>query len=66
MTVGSSNRIVVELPTGLKPKLYAALKQKGMTLREWFVKSANQVIATSKPTSHSRGRATIPKAGGKR
>ena len=48
MAVGSSNRIVIELPNGLKTKLYAALRSKGMTLREWFVKSANKEIAGGK------------------
>ena len=48
MAVGSSNRIVIELPSGLKTKLYAALKGKGMTLREWFVKSANKEITRGK------------------
>lgn len=48
MAVGSSNRIVIELPSGLKTKLYAALRGKGMTLREWFVKSASKEIAGGK------------------
>ena len=51
MAVGSSNRIVIELPGGLKAKLYSALKRKGMTLREWFVRNANKEIAGSKSTS---------------
>jgi len=48
MAVGSSNRIVIELPNGLKTKLYAVLKGKGMTLREWFVKSATKEITGGK------------------
>lgn len=60
MAVGSSNRIVIELPSGLKTKLYAALKGKGMTLREWFVKRASKEIAGSKQVG-TRGAASAPK-----
>ena len=65
MAVGSSNRIVVELPSGLKPKLYAALKNKGMTLREWVLKSANREITGSKHPQGRRIRET-PQTIGKR
>lgn len=45
MGIGSSGRIVIEVETGLKRELYAALSREGITLKEWFLKSANSYIS---------------------
>ena len=60
MAVGSSNRIVIELPGGLKARLYSALKSKGMTLKEWFVRNANKEIDSGKRTT-ARSTDSAPK-----
>ena len=46
MAVGKSNRVVVELPAGLKDRLYSVLRSRGQTLREWFVSKAHSEIST--------------------
>lgn len=40
MAVGKSNRIVVELEPSFKEELHAALKLKGLTLKEWIIAQA--------------------------
>jgi hypothetical protein len=45
MSIGSSGRIVIEVETGIKRELYSALTREGMTLKEWFLKSANSYIS---------------------
>lgn len=45
MSIGSSGRIVIEVETGIKRELYSALSREGMTLKEWFLKSANSYIS---------------------
>lgn len=44
MSIGSSGRIVIEVETGIKRKLYSALNREYMTLKKWFLKSANSYI----------------------
>ena len=45
MSIGSSGRIVIEVEIGIKRELYSALSREGMTLKEWFLKSANSYIS---------------------
>jgi len=45
MSIGNSGRIVIEVETGIKRELYSALSREGMTLKEWFLKSANSYIS---------------------
>jgi hypothetical protein len=45
MAKGSSGRVVIELDPNLKKDLYAFLDQEGMTLKDWFIKSANRYVA---------------------
>ena len=40
MSIGSSGRIVIEVDTDLKKRLYATLEKDDFTLKEWFVRSA--------------------------
>lgn len=45
MGIGSSGRIVIEVEIGIKRELYSVLSREGMTLKEWFIKSANSYIS---------------------
>lgn len=45
MSIGSSGRIVIEVETDIKRELYSALGREGMTLKEWFLKSAKSYIS---------------------
>jgi hypothetical protein len=36
MAVGNSGRIVIEVDPLVKQQLYAALREDGMTLKDWF------------------------------
>jgi len=40
MAQGKSGRIVIEVDPALKRELYAALAMSGSTLKDWFVRSA--------------------------
>lgn len=42
MPAGTSNRIVIEVDPKKKEQLYAALKARGMTMREWFLANAER------------------------
>ena len=46
MAVGPSGRIVIEIDPNLKRELYGCLSLDGMRLREWFLDSARQYLAT--------------------
>lgn len=45
MSIGTSGRIVIEVEREIKRELYSALSREGMTLKEWFLKSANSYIS---------------------
>ncbi len=45
MAKGASGRVVIELDPNLKKDLYASLDQKGLTLKDWFIQSANRYVA---------------------
>jgi len=40
MAKGSSGRIVIEIEPEIKHELYDALDKEGLTLKEWFLRSA--------------------------
>ncbi|MFO7970850.1 MAG: hypothetical protein R6U40_03775 [Desulfobacterales bacterium] len=44
MAPGQSGRIVLEVTPELKNELYSAISKKGMTLKDWFVDTAEQYI----------------------
>lgn len=44
MAIGKSNRIVVEMEPELKAKIYVALKNKGLTFKEWVTEQAEQTL----------------------
>jgi len=45
MAKGASGRVVIELDPNLKKILYASLDQEGLTLKDWFIQSANRYVA---------------------
>lgn len=44
MSVGTSGRIVIEVEPETKRLLYSALARDGLTLKEWFLKSAETYL----------------------
>jgi hypothetical protein len=40
MAIGRSGRIVIEVDPERKARIHAALKARGLTLREWFLLKA--------------------------
>jgi hypothetical protein len=51
MSIGNSGRIVIELEPGLKRQIYSDLARDGMTLKEWFVREAQNYITTTSQVS---------------
>lgn len=44
MSVGQSGRIVIEVEPDVKRSLYAALAKDGLTLKDWFLRSAESYL----------------------
>ncbi|MRX07014.1 hypothetical protein GJ697_04105 [Pseudoduganella sp. FT25W] len=44
MSIGRSGRVVIEIDPLLKRELHAVLAKNGMTMKDWFVKSAMNCI----------------------
>ena len=57
MSIGNSGRIVIEVEPATKRALYAALAQEGSTLKEWFLRAAEQYL------SGANGQMALPLAG---
>ncbi len=47
MSIGNSGRIVIEVDPGVKRHLYTALARDGMSLKEWFLKSAQAYLSSA-------------------
>lgn len=47
MSIGNSGRVVVEIDPNLKKELYATLMRDGLTLKDWFVKSAESYLTST-------------------
>lgn len=45
MSIGTSGRIVIEVETDIKRELYSTLSREGLTLKDWFLKSAQSYIS---------------------
>lgn len=65
MSVGPSGRIVIEVELGLKRELHSALIKDGKTLKDWFVKRAEEYVRGGQqlnffddlpPTKQTQGR----------
>jgi len=48
MSIGTSGRVVVEIEPALKKALYAALIRDGLTLKDWFIQSAENYLTNAK------------------
>lgn len=67
MSIGNSGRIVIEVDPGVKRHLYTALARDGMSLKEWFLKSAQAYLSSadqmtlerSQLTSHPRSNRVV-------
>lgn len=44
MSIGTSGRLVIEIEPKLKQEIYAALKSKGLTLKEWFLEQSGSLL----------------------
>lgn len=60
MARGKSGRVVLEIDPDLKRKIYATLESKQETMKEWFVKEAenlvyNEKINTKEVKSNKKG-----------
>ncbi|WP_423050494.1 hypothetical protein [Undibacterium sp. Ji22W] len=49
MAIGDSGRIVLEIEPELKKKLYACLALEQMTLKDWFIKTAQEHMKNQHP-----------------
>ena len=47
MSIGNSGRIVIEVDPRVKRRLYTALTREGMSLKEWFLKSAQAYLVSA-------------------
>lgn len=57
MAIGKSHRIVIEIDPDMKVDIYAALKSRGLTLKEWFIGKASEdllLAAENKSTQEKR------------
>ncbi|WP_236167519.1 hypothetical protein [Pseudomonas fulva] len=45
----TSNRVVIEVDPVQKQKIYAELKARGLTMREWFLQQVSQELSIPKP-----------------
>ena len=50
MAIGPSGRVVVEIDTSLKRRLYSVLAIEGITLKEWFTLKAEALVAENSST----------------
>lgn len=44
MARGKSGRLVLEIDPNLKKNLYLELEKKQLTLKDWFIKEANNMV----------------------
>lgn len=53
MSVGTSNRVVIEVDPTHKQQIYAALKARGLTMREWFLQQVSRELSITQSTKQS-------------
>jgi len=49
----TSNRVVIEVDPVQKQKIYAELKARGLTMREWFLQQVRRELSIPQPTNPS-------------
>lgn len=59
MSIGSSGRIVIEVPADKKRILYSELSKRGLSLKDWFLDQVNDYLrSTADPMPHVTSLAT--------
>lgn len=53
MPMKTSNRVVIEVDPVQKQKIYAELKARGLTMREWFLQQVSRELSIPQPTPPS-------------
>ncbi len=53
MPMKTSNRVVIEVDPAQKQQIYAALKARGLTMREWFLQQVSKELSIPQPTPPS-------------
>lgn len=53
MPMKTSNRVVIEVDPVQKQKIYAELKARGLTMREWFLQQVSRELSIPQPTTPS-------------
>lgn len=53
MPMKTSNRVVIEVDPAQKQKIYAELKARGLTMREWFLQQVSRELSIPQPTNPS-------------
>lgn len=66
MPMKTSNRVVIEVDPAQKQQIYAALKARGLTMREWFLQQVSQELPFRSPPHPPVSRATIKYFSGSR
>lgn len=51
----ASNRVVIEVDPAQKQKIYAELKARGLTMREWFLQQVSRAVGAGRPNGTSNG-----------
>jgi hypothetical protein len=54
VAVGKSNRIVVEVKPDFKAQIYAALKKRGLTFKEWVTEQAEENLIPANKTRRKK------------
>ena len=53
MPMKTSNRVVIEVDPAQKQMIYAELKSRGLTMREWFLQQVSRELSIPQPTKPS-------------
>jgi len=61
---GKSGRVVVDVDPALKARMYVALAQHDLTMRDWFMQRAQELVGTRKKSASPRGRGPGANDGG--
>ncbi|MNM57617.1 hypothetical protein D3C81_688300 [compost metagenome] len=54
MARGPSGRVVIEIKPDLKKHLYTTLAAQGLTLKDWFINSAEACIRDEHPSAPNK------------
>ena len=53
MAAKISNRVVIEVDPAQKQQIYAVLKARGLTMREWFLQQVSRELSIPQSTKSS-------------